>query len=183
MQHQTTKLFSAAGLVGLVLLTRIGHFGSLAMPPDATLAALFVGGFALRSWAGFALLAGAAVGADAIAFSGGASAACFTPGYALLLPAHLAVYQAGRLAARLGGGVLASAACLALGVGVFFVVSNAGFYAFSEHAAAMGPAEYASRVIRWLPPYLGVAAAYVAAAGAASLLVRHFTAQGEESRS
>jgi hypothetical protein len=78
----------AAVLLAAMAVTRSHHFADLIGPGDASVAAFFLGGLLLRRVGWFALLLAVAGLIDLLALWGGVSAACVTPGYALLLPAY-----------------------------------------------------------------------------------------------
>jgi len=75
-------------VIALLAVTRIGHFGGIATPPDASLAVFFLLGLWVASarWLVIGLLAAAA--ADALAIAQGASSYCITPAYPFLIPTH-----------------------------------------------------------------------------------------------
>lgn len=179
---QSTRISSQApaialGLASLMAATRFHHFGSLLHLPDASLAVFFLGGLALGHTALFAAFFAEAAIVDWLAIAyGGASGWCVTPAYVFLIPTYGSLWAAGRWCARRPregwrDGVrialaLVLATCLAFGI------SNAGFYAFSGYFSELSAAEYALRVAKYLPSYLGATAAYVAAALAAAALAR-----------
>ena len=51
------SFLQGAGLIGLILLTRMNHFGDHVYLPDATIAALFLGGLLITrsSWLALAI--------------------------------------------------------------------------------------------------------------------------------
>jgi hypothetical protein len=171
-QHNRTDLWIPLGLVALLLATRVGHFGTAWVPPNATLAVFFLAGLAVTSGWFFALLAGLCIATDGLALSLGTSAACMSPAYVFMVPAHLMLFGAGRWAGRQGAGVPAAALALVVGTAAFFLVSNASFYLLSGKFADMGVLEYASRVARYFPFYLGMTALYVGIVFAARSVVR-----------
>lgn len=158
---QTTVL--AVTLLAVMAATRSHHFTSLLGPGDATLAAFFLGGLLLRRAAWLGLFLAMAAVTDFLAVQAGTSAWCITPGYALLAPAYGALWLAGRLstdALLSPAGLLRAAGRLGGAVLVFFVISNVGFYAFSEAVAGMDALDYALRVATYLPGYWLQAFAY-----------------------
>jgi hypothetical protein len=158
---------TGVALTAVLAATRVGHFGGIAMPPDATLAVFFLLGLWLTSprWLALALLSAAAV--DALAIARGASSYCITPAYPLLVPTYAALWGAGcvtRVYARLLSVQLrglALTAALFCGVTVAFVVSNAGFYTLSGYFQVMPAADYARAVSQYFVPYLETAVVYV----------------------
>lgn len=156
----------AISLLAIMAATRSHHFTSVLGPGDATLAAFFLGGLFLRRAAWLGLFLAMAGLVDFLALQAGTSAWCITPGYALLAPAYGALWLAGRLssgALQSPAGLLRSAGLLGAGVLVFFVISNLGFYAFSDAVSGLGAIDFALRVASYLPGYLAQAFLYVGA--------------------
>jgi hypothetical protein len=154
-------------LSAALLATRFNHFGSPANPPDATLAVLFLAGWYADGWPALAILLAFAGLADALSIAGGVSAWCVTPAYWFLIPAYTSLWVVGRWAGRSTGPlkrVALAMLALAVGVVVFFVISNASFYLLSGYFGSMTASAYARAVARYLPHYLETAALYVAIA-------------------
>lgn len=176
MTRTAPTTLAAIALLAVMAATRSHHFTSLLGPGDATLAAFFLGGLFLRRATWLALFLGMAGLIDFVAVQGGTSAWCITPGYALLAPAYGAVWLAGRLstgAATSTAGLLRGAGLLAGAVLVFFVVSNVGFYAFSDAGVGRGAIDFALGVAVYLPGYLAQAFLYSGAGLAlAHVLIR-----------
>jgi hypothetical protein len=184
------NLTTGIALIALLAMTRIGHFGGIATPPDASLAVFFLLGLWIASprWLVLALLATAAT--DALAIAQGVSSYCITPAYPFLIPTYGVLWGAGRAtcvyaAGRhgwlrglvLGGALLTSTA-------IAFVVSNASFYALSGYFEAMPARDFVRGVSPYLRPYITGAAAYVAVAIACRrLLLRAGEAIKDQSRS
>ncbi len=156
----------ALALLALMAATRIHHFGVGTIAPDASTAVFFLGGLMLASPFYILAFSAAAIALDMIALGPvGVSAACMTVGYWLLFAGYAALWFAGRLArttGRLnflsGGKILALAS---IGTGVFFLLSNVGYYIGSEYGS-LGVQEYTVRVSRYLTFYWLVTLAYVA---------------------
>ena len=161
---------TAVALVALLAVTRIGHFGGINTPPDASLAVFFLLGLWIASprWLVVALLAAAAT--DALAIAQGASSYCITPAYPLLIPTYGVLWGAGRAICVYGARWHGWMRGLALGVALLasttiaFVLSNASFYALSGYFEAMPAGVFARAVSPYFRPYLAGAAAYVAGA-------------------
>lgn len=155
-------------LSATLLATRFNHFGSPVNPPDATLAVFFLAGWYLGSWPSLAILLAFAGLADALSIAGGVSAWCVTPAYWFLIPAYAPLWVAGRWAGRSTGPLVKrvglAVLALAVGVVVFFVISNASFYLLSGYFGSMTASGYARAVARYFPHYLEAAALYVAIA-------------------
>jgi len=163
-------LITGIALIALLAVTRIGHFGGIATPPDASLAVFFLLGLWVASprWLVIGLLAAAA--ADALAIAQGASSYCITPAYPFLIPTYGVIWGAGRAtcvyAARWHGRQrgLALGVALLASTTIAFVLSNASFYALSGYFEAMPVGDFVRGVSPYYRPYLTGAAAYVAVA-------------------
>ena len=163
-------LITGIALIALLAVTRIGHFGDIATPPDASLAVFFLLGLWVASprWLVIGLLAAAA--ADALAIAQGASSYCITPAYPFLIPTYGVIWGAGRAtcvyAARRHGWPrgLALGVALLASTTIAFVLSNASFYALSGYFEAMPVGDFVRGVSPYFRPYLTGAAAYVAVA-------------------
>lgn len=163
-------LTTGIALIALLAVTRIGHFGGINTPPDASLAVFFLLGLWIASarWLVVALLAAAAT--DALAIAQGASSYCITPAYPLLIPTYGVLWGAGRATcvytARRHGWLrgLVLGAALLTSTAIAFLVSNASFYALSGYFGAMPGGDFVRAVSPYFRPYLAGAAAYVAGA-------------------
>ena len=158
-------LITGTALIALLAVTRIGHFGGIATPPDASLAVFFLLGLwaASARWLVIGLLAAAA--ADALAVAQGASTYCITPAYPFLIPTYGVLWGAGRATCVYTARRHGWPRGLALGsTTIAFVLSNASFYAFSGYFEAMPVGEFVRGVSPYFRPYLTGAAAYVAVA-------------------
>jgi hypothetical protein len=170
-------------LAVLMAATRIHHFGVGTIAPDASTAVFFLAGLLLANPLWFVLFSLEAIALDAVALGVmGVADACMTVGYWLLFAGYGALWYAGRLARateRLdllqAGKVLLFAA---IGVTVFFLLSNVGYYYGGGFSESMGAAEYASRVIRYFPMYLTSTVLYVAAGIAVFALAIRLLASG-----
>jgi hypothetical protein len=163
-------LTTGIAFVTLLAVTRIGHFGGTATPPDASLAVFFLLGLWVASsrWLVVALVAAATT--DALAIAQGVGSYCITPAYPFLIPTYGILWGAGRAtrvyASRWHGWLRG----LALGVALLtsttsaFVLSNASFYALSGHFEAMRVGDFVRGVSPYFLPYITGAATYVAVA-------------------
>jgi hypothetical protein len=160
----------------LMAATRFHHFGSALHLPDASLAVFFLGGLALRRAALFGgyLIQAALIDYVAIVH-GGVSDWCVTPAYAFLLPAYACMWWAGVWCSGRRAAGLRSLAHLAVALlaatTLAFLISNAGFYAFSGYFSDVSWVEYSGRVAKYFLPYLGSSVAYVAAAAGVQTLL------------
>jgi len=171
-QTRIVAIFSA--LAALMAATRFDHFGSAVSLPDASYAVFFLGGLymaraARTSAAAFAVLIIEAGLIDYYATSiQGVSDWCMTPAYWFLVPTYGSLWLVGRWFAlrhtMKGRGLIGLALVAWAACSFAFVFSNATFYLFSERFAAMGPAEYASRVVQYYGSYVSVALLYTACA-------------------
>lgn len=157
------------GLALLMAATRFHHFGAATYLPDASVAVFLLGGFYLRRWGVFAAFIAEAGLIDYLAIAhGGVSDWCATPAYPFLIPAYAAAWVAGSWYARRVRAEWRTVAplcgALVAGVSVWFMISNASFYLFSGYFPELSWTEYAARVAKYFPPYLGIACAYVALA-------------------
>jgi hypothetical protein len=159
-------------LCAAILVTRGAQFLVPGMWPDATLAALFLGGLWLRRPAWFLPLIAAAIGADAIAIYGfGVPGSCLSPAYLALVPIYMLVWGAGWWMSRHADAKLWTTGAAALAACTLaFVASNAAWYLLSSDTAGISLAEFASGTLRWYPGYALASVAYVLAALVA---VRH----------
>lgn len=157
------RIFLLLILALAVAATRVSHFGTSQLLPDASLAVFLIGGMLLGGWQFFALLFTAAFGADVLSAQTAEEAGwCLTPAYWGLLPTYAVLWLAGR---RLGKcdapsfvrDALTSVAAIALA----FVISNATWFAFSNTLGGMNAAEFTLAVIKYFPPYLGSAMLYL----------------------
>lgn len=152
-------------LAVVLAVTRSGHFGSIAMPPDATLAVFFLAGaFVASAWLVPLLLLEAAL-VDYLAISvDGVSSYCVTPAYLFLIPTYVTLWWAGRWYGRRltdkGHAIVALAFAVIVGTTVAFLISNGSFYALSGYFASLSFTTYATRVAQYYPPYLGWTALY-----------------------
>ena len=163
-------------LVLLMAATRTHYFTHFTPVPDASWAVFFIGGFYLRGWSrwAFPLLMALAVGIDWAVITGQGmdfwSHYCVSPGYWLLVPAHLAMWLGG-LWLRRGyhGASVAALGKLALAIvastALCHLLAQGGFYWTSASVADPTFAGWAQNYADWFLPYLGTATAYVAVAG------------------
>lgn len=168
---QTPRRLITVGLALALLMaaTRFHHFGTATFLPDASVAVFLLAGFYLRRWGVFAAFIAQAGLIDYLAIAhGGVSDWCATAAYPFLIPAYAGAWVAGLWYAgrfRPEWRTIAPlAAALIAGVAVWFLISNASFYLLSGYFPELSWTEYAARVAKYFPPYLGIACAYVALA-------------------
>jgi len=158
------RLLVLLGLALAMAATRMSHFGSTSLLPDASLAVFLVGGLALQSLWGFSVLMALAFGVDVFSAKTAVEAGwCLTPAYWGLLPTYGVLWLAGLWLGRQGrfnllttAGVSLAAVCSA------FLISNAFWYGLSSTVTDLSAAEYATAVAKYFPPYLGSAFLYLA---------------------
>jgi len=161
------SFWQGAVLIGLIILTRMNHFGDNVYLPDATLAALFLGGLliARSSWLSLAIAVAFGMDFYALGFKG-VSDYCMSLGYWGLIPTYAAVWGAGHWLAKreqpfaaLPYTTIAWAA-----VSLAFVLSNAFWYSFSDKVDTLTVVEFTQRIAKYYTPYVGFALMYLGAA-------------------
>ena len=153
--------------LGLVMAaTRGQHAAVLGHPlPDASLAVFFLAGVYLRpAWVFAALfLDGMLIDIAAVTW-GGVSGFCISPAYVFLVPAHAALWAAGRWYA--GHHSYRVATLLPLAAAVFGaavaaeLLASGSFYLFSGRFEDLSLAELISRLLRYFPSSLEALAFY-----------------------
>ncbi|WP_036135965.1 hypothetical protein [Luteimonas mephitis] len=165
-------------LVLLMAATRSHVFSHFTPVPDASWAVFFIGGFYLRGWSrwAFPLLMVLAVGIDWAVITGQGqgfwSHYCVSPGYWLLVPAHLAMWMGGLWLRRNYAGASVPAlgrlaASLVATVALCHLFAQGGFYWLSNAVAEPTFAGWAKNYGDWFGPYLQGAAMFVAVAAIA----------------
>jgi hypothetical protein len=168
-------------LMLLMAATRTHYFSHFAPVPDASWAVFFIGGFYLRNWArwAFPLLMALAVLIDWMVITGQGmnfwSHYCMSPGYWLLVPAHLAMWTGGLwLRRHYSGASIAAlgllAASLVVATALCHLLAQGGFYWFSSSVAEPSLAGWAKNYGDWFLPYLRAAAMFVAVAAIAQVV-------------
>jgi hypothetical protein len=161
----TTKyrLLILLGLAAAIASTRMSHFGTSALLPDASLAVFLVGGILLQRLCGFTILMAVAFGTDVFSARSAVEAGwCLTPAYWGLIPTYGLLWLAGRWLGKqhrldfiTGASVsLAAIACA-------FLVSNAFWFLLSNTVTDLTAMEYMSAVAKYFPSYLGSALLYL----------------------
>jgi len=173
-----TQLIIGGVLLALMVITRGNISAHL---NDASWAIFFLVGFYLRgSLSKYAFpvffLAAFAIDLAVIDAVGGVHY-CFTPAYPFLIPAYAAMWFAGKWFAKKyeesAFGLFQFVASAAIGVSICFLISNAGFYFFSEKFAEMSIAQYSSAVAQYLPEYLKTTTLYLGFAALIHLVIAH----------
>jgi len=174
------RRFAVFTLLALLMAaTRFNHAGSAWLPPDASWAVFFVGGFYLaRQWRwALGMLLIEAVGSDVLAIRHyGISNYCATLAYWFIVPAYSVLWlggawlrrhyqQAAPDLARLGASLL-------LSVTLCYLLTNGSSYWLSGHIEHPDLSGWWSHFTRWYGRFLMVPCVYV---GIAALVHVAFT--------
>ena len=158
------RLWILLALAAVMAATRMSHFGTSALLPDASLAVFLLAGVMGLSVGCLGLLMAAAFGIDVVSAQTSVEAGwCLTPAYFGLIPTYAILWGAGRWLARRHGDfpALLSAGIALAAVVAAFVVSNAFWFALSNTVSTMSLANYSLAVAKYFPPYLGSAVFYL----------------------
>ena len=152
--------------------TRFGHAGSAWLPPDASWAVFFLGGFYLgREWRwALGILLIEAVGLDCLASRDyGVSNYCLTAAYWFIVPAYSVLWLGGvwvrRHYQQVPLDLLRLLASLMVSVTVCFLLSQGSFYWLGGRVEHPSFAGWWSNFTRWYGHFLTVSCTYVALAG------------------
>jgi hypothetical protein len=153
---QSFQLATFAVLAAVMLVTRTHSLSNLVHLPETSLASFFVLGYLVRQPLGFAALFLLAFGIDVVTINVlGGSGYCYTPAYAMLVPAYGVMWFAGRFAAaRFGERLTALVPTAAVLVGaavISNVLSSGGYYVLSGRFDAPTIAGYLPRFQRYFP--------------------------------
>lgn len=161
-------------LLALLAITRVGHFGTAVSLPDASLAVFLMGGLWLGGARCFAAYAITAFGIDVFLAKSAVEAGwCLTPAYAGLVAGYALMWLAGSFLAKTPAlPPLRLAAVGGLAVLGAFGLSNLSFWAFSGYFGELSLVDYSASVVKYLPPYLGSTALYLALGWGALYLLR-----------
>lgn len=154
--------------------TRVGHFGELQGPPDASWAVFFLAGLWLREPRLFPAFFVLAWVADLTAFAMGTPTDCYSPAYFFLIPAYGALWAAGHW---LGADPARARVPFIIAVGaaaafVTFVVANLGMYWLAPSPETTNLGGYAAAVAGYFPGYLLTMGLYVGLAFVAAAVLR-----------
>jgi hypothetical protein len=167
-----------AALSLVMLITRTHSLSQVVHLPDTSLASFFLLGYLVRRPAAFAALFALGFAIDVwVIYVMGGSGFCFTPAYAMLLPAYGVMWIAGRavadrLAERLSA-LLPAAAVLLVATIVSEMFSSGGFYFLGGRFGDPTLAEFLPRLRKYMPGTLLATLLWsgVGAAAYAALLV------------
>jgi hypothetical protein len=151
-----------AALAVVMLITRSHSLSQFVHLPDTSLASFFVAGFYIRSRLAMPALFALGFAIDVVVIKGmGGSDFCFTPAYAMLLPAYGVMWSAGFYAAHLFRAGLSSlpmiAALFAAAVLGSEILSSGGFYFLSGRFADASLSGFLPRIARYFPMTLASA--------------------------
>jgi cell shape-determining protein MreD len=155
-RFKTTDFAAFAALAAIMLATRTHSLSQFVHLPDTSWASFLVAGYAMRSRLGFGalFLLGFAIDVVMIRLLGTPDF-CFTPAYAMLIPAYGTLWLAGRWARHALSPTAASLpAFLALVSGatlVAEVLSSGGFYFLGGRFADPTLAGFVLRLVRYFP--------------------------------
>ena len=158
------RIWILLALAAVMAATRMSHFGTSALLPDASLAVFLLAGVMGLAVGCLGLLMAAAFGIDVVSAQTSVEAGwCLTPAYFGLIPTYAILWGAGRWLARRHGDfpALLSAGVALAAVAAAFVVSNAFWFALSNTVNTLSLADYSLAVAKYFPPYLGSAALYL----------------------
>lgn len=155
LQSPRFQLAVFGALAGVMLLTRSHALTHLVHVPSTALASFFVLGYFVRRFMGFVALFALAYAIDVVSISIlGVSDFCYTPAYAMLIPAYAVMWMAGRYAARLPErlqSLPAVVAALVLATFVSHLFSSGGFYFLGNRYPDPTVAGFLPRIARYFP--------------------------------
>ena len=145
-----------AALAAVMVVTRSHSLSQAVHVPDTSWASFFVAGYYVRSRLAFPALFLLGFGIDLIMINHfGTSNFCFTPAYAMLIPAYGTMWLAGRFAhARLAPAPSSIPALFALVCGATLgaeVLSSGGFYFLGGRFPDPTLAGFLPRLARYFP--------------------------------
>lgn len=160
------QLLIACGLALVMAVTRSPQLGAPDLLHGGSWAVFLAAGVYLSAALALPAFLALAFVLDAAAVGwGGISAYCFTPAYAMLLPAYACLWGAGRWYAgrhRFAWRTFAPlAAAVVVGAAACELFSSGGFYWLSGNFADPTLAEFAAREARFFPAYLATMLVWV----------------------
>lgn len=155
VQSNRLQLTVFAILAAVMLLTRSHALTHLVHVPSTALASFFVLGYFVRRFAGFVGLFALGYGIDVVSMSVlGVSDFCYTPAYAMLIPAYATMWLAGRYATRMPERLQSLPAMAVLLVAATFVshlFSSGGFYFLGGRFPDPTIGGFLPRIARYFP--------------------------------
>jgi hypothetical protein len=160
---QKQKWLIGGVLLAFMLLTRPHMLSHL---QDASWAIFFLAGFYLRNHIAFGVFMAVAILIDlAVVQYTNISNFCMTPSYLFIIPAYATLWFAGSFLAKqkkMGWNTVLKGAMLAVaGVASCFMITNAGFYAFSGHFETMTVFAYVQNISQYFPMFLKTTSLYL----------------------
>jgi len=155
---QRSKLWLAAALAILMIITRSNFFDWATVLPSASLAIFFLVGFYLRSYLSFIAFAALAYACDYwVLIVGGEG--CFTSAYGFIFAGYFLLWRSAKWAGeqyglgQLSDGIKVLVVAL-LSISGAFLISNGSFYAFSGNFSDLSLIDYSARVVGYYFTYL-----------------------------
>ena len=173
-------------LIGLMLATRVHHFGSAFLLPDASLVVFFFSGLFFNRLKFFVFLLAEAALIDYVAITQlNVSGFCVSPAYVALIPTYGAMWLAGDYCKKFKklnrSEMYAQFVILFLATSSAFLISNGSFFLFSGKTGVISWAHYLQGVSDYYPPYVSATLIYGLVIGVGIKIVHALTAQTEES--
>jgi hypothetical protein len=174
-------------LIGLMLATRVHHFGSAFSLPDASLVVFFLGGLFFNRMPFFVFLLIEAALIDYVAITKfGVSDFCVSKAYIALIPTYGVMWLAGdyckKYKTMTRSEMYAQFVILFLGTSMAFLISNGSFFLFSGRYADASFEVYLERVAKYYPPYVSATLLYGLVMGVGIKIVNALKAHHETSR-
>jgi hypothetical protein len=173
-------------LIGLMLATRVHHFGSALSLPDASLIVFFLSGLFFNRLPLFIFLLLEAALIDYVVISQfNVSDFCVSAAYIGLIPTYGVMWLAGdyckKYKAMTRSEMYAQFVILFLGTTAAFLISNGSFFLFSGKNGDLSWAHYLNEIGLYYPPYVSSTLIYGLVIGVGIKIVHALTAQTEES--
>ena len=173
-------------LIGLMLATRVHHFGSAFLLPDASLVVFFFSGLFFNRLKFFVFLLAEAALIDYVAITQlNVNGFCVSPAYVGLIPTYGAMWLAGDYCKKFKklnrSEMYAQFVILFLATSSAFLISNGSFFLFSGKTGVISWAHYLQGVSDYYPPYVSVTLIYGLVIGVGIKIVHAIKAQTEES--
>jgi hypothetical protein len=174
-------------LIGLMLVTRVHHFGSAMSLPDASLIVFFLSGLFFSRLPFFIFLLVEAALIDYVVISQfNVSGFCVSPAYVALIPTYGVMWLAGDYCAKFKkltrSEMYAQFVVLFLATSAAFLISNGSFFLFSGKISDLSFAHYLEGVSRYFPQYASSTLIYGLVIGLGIKVVHSLMTQAAESK-
>jgi hypothetical protein len=185
----TVKKYSSytglLALIGLMLATRVHHFGSAFTLPDASLIVFFFSGLFFNRVKFFILLLAEAALIDYVAISQfNVSDFCVSPAYVALTPTYGVMWWAGSYCRRFkmqnNQELAMQFGLLFLATSAAFLISDGSFYLFSGRYANAELATYLTGAALYYPSYVTATLIYGLLIGTGLKVFHAFSTQNTE---